>query len=175
MTFYIHSEIYILVIYTVSFYYYFTKSKTFNVIGWSCINTSYENSMICMKLGVKRKRTLEVLLMKKMLKIMAMLLVIATVIFAAGCTDNETEGATEEVTDETPVADDEAQKRIAQKPTYLLTAMMLTQVLTTKLLTAMMLTHPLTAMILKTHPLTAMILKTKPLTAMNTEDEESKV
>ena len=46
--------------------------------------------------------------MKKMLKIMAMLLVISTVIFAAGCADKETEGATEEVTDETPVAGDEA-------------------------------------------------------------------
>lgn len=48
--------------------------------------------------------------MKKMLKIMAMLLVITTVIFAAGCaekteTGNET-GASEEVTDEIPVSED---------------------------------------------------------------------
>ncbi|MDR7667254.1 hypothetical protein RG963_16025 [Methanosarcina sp. Z-7115] len=48
--------------------------------------------------------------MKKMLKIIAMLLVIATVIFSAGCaekaeTGNET-GASEEVTAESPVSED---------------------------------------------------------------------
>ena len=48
--------------------------------------------------------------MKKMLKIMAMLLVIATVIFAAGCAEKtETgteEGAPAEVTEATEVADE---------------------------------------------------------------------
>ncbi len=47
--------------------------------------------------------------MKKMLKIMAMLLVIATVIFAAGCADKEApateEENTEQVTEETNVSD----------------------------------------------------------------------
>lgn len=43
--------------------------------------------------------------MKKMSKIMAMLLVIATVIFAAGCAEKTDEGATEGAVDETPVAD----------------------------------------------------------------------
>lgn len=49
--------------------------------------------------------------MKKMLKIMAMLLVIATVVFAAGCSDKKADttaenGTQEEVTDEAPVADE---------------------------------------------------------------------
>ena len=48
--------------------------------------------------------------MKKMLKIMAMLLIVTTVIFAAGCaekTETEAENATsEEVTAESPVSED---------------------------------------------------------------------
>jgi len=44
--------------------------------------------------------------MKKMLKIMAMLLVIATVVFAAGCAEKTEEGATEEAVEETPVAEE---------------------------------------------------------------------
>jgi hypothetical protein len=36
-------------------------------------------------MGIKKEENLEVSLMKKMLKIIAMLLVVATVIFAAGC------------------------------------------------------------------------------------------
>ena len=44
----------------------------------------------------KGRELLEVKLMKKMLKIMAMLLVIATVVFAAGCAEQTEEGATEE-------------------------------------------------------------------------------
>ncbi len=48
--------------------------------------------------------------MKKMLKIMAMLLVIGAVVFAAGCSDKKADttagnGSQEEVTDQTPVAD----------------------------------------------------------------------
>ncbi|HPS88559.1 MAG TPA: hypothetical protein PLC35_01065 [Methanosarcina vacuolata] len=48
--------------------------------------------------------------MKKMLKIMAMLLVISAVVFAAGCSDKTADttaenGSQEEVTDQTPVAD----------------------------------------------------------------------
>ena len=51
--------------------------------------------------------------MKKMLKIMAMLLVIATVVFAAGCAEQaepEANEGAEEVTDEAaiPVADEAA-------------------------------------------------------------------
>ncbi|AKB82321.1 hypothetical protein MSBR3_1743 [Methanosarcina barkeri 3] len=48
--------------------------------------------------------------MKKMLKIMAMLLVISAVVFAAGCADKKADttaenGSQEEVTNEAPVAD----------------------------------------------------------------------
>jgi hypothetical protein len=48
--------------------------------------------------------------MKKMLKIMAMLLVISAVVFAAGCSDKKADttaenGSQEEVTNEAPVAD----------------------------------------------------------------------
>jgi opacity protein-like surface antigen len=46
--------------------------------------------------------------MKKMLKIMAMLLIIATVVFAAGCSSNKEatteKGATEQVTESTAIA-----------------------------------------------------------------------
>ncbi|AKB52295.1 hypothetical protein MSBRW_3042 [Methanosarcina barkeri str. Wiesmoor] len=49
--------------------------------------------------------------MKKMLKIMAMLLVISAVVFAAGCSDKNADttaedGSQEEVTDQAPVADE---------------------------------------------------------------------
>jgi hypothetical protein len=48
--------------------------------------------------------------MKKMLKIMAMLLVISAVVFAAGCSDKKADttaenGSQEEMTNETPIAD----------------------------------------------------------------------
>ena len=42
-------------------------------------------------MGIKKEENLEVLIMKKMLKIIAMLLVIATVVFVAGCSSKDTE------------------------------------------------------------------------------------
>lgn len=42
-------------------------------------------------MGIKKEENLEVLIMKKMLKILAMLLVISTVVFVAGCSSKDTE------------------------------------------------------------------------------------
>jgi hypothetical protein len=45
-------------------------------------------------MGIKKEENLEVSLMKKMLKIIAMLLVVATVVFAAGCASKEAKNTT---------------------------------------------------------------------------------
>ena len=90
---------------------FFTKSKSFNVIGWSCINISYENLIILYELGVKKEENFRGKIMKKMFKIMAMLLVIAAVVSAAGCAGKtantaNNSGTSEEVTAESPVSAD---------------------------------------------------------------------
>jgi hypothetical protein len=59
-------------------------------------------------MGINRKRILEVRVMSKILNIIALLLVIAAVVFVAGCanktTSNVTQGASEQGTSQTPVS-----------------------------------------------------------------------
>lgn len=59
-------------------------------------------------MGINRKRILEVRRMSKISKAIALLLVIAAVVFVAGCanktTSNVTQGASEQVTSHTPVS-----------------------------------------------------------------------
>ena len=65
-------------------------------------------------MGENRKRILEVIVMKKMLKNVAMFLAIAAVVFAAGCagntqtTVNNSTGAQAQVTSQTPVSSEGA-------------------------------------------------------------------
>ena len=53
---------------TILRYYSFIKSKSFNVIGWSCINISYENPIILYELGVKKEENFRGIINEKNVK-----------------------------------------------------------------------------------------------------------
>jgi hypothetical protein len=64
----IHYGVYILILYTLSLYYFFIKSKSFNLIGWSWINISYENLIILYELGVKKEENFRGIINEKNVK-----------------------------------------------------------------------------------------------------------